>query len=90
MNRQFALEAASNPRLTVQDLFSISARTGIRNWFDPERWFSYKIANTIEGSFEIARSLAALVRGVNGRSRKVLVLDLDNTLWGGVIGDDES
>jgi FkbH-like protein len=42
----------------------------------------------VEGSFAIASSLVALVRSLYGRSRKVLVLDLDNTLWGGVIGDD--
>jgi FkbH-like protein len=88
LNREFAIEAAANPRLTLQDLASISARIGMNQWFDPERWFSYKIANTVEGSFAIASSLAALVGAMYGRSRKVLVLDLDNTLWGGVIGDD--
>ncbi len=88
LNREFALEAAKQSRLAIQDLATISARVGTRYWFDPERWFSYKIANTVEGSFAIALSLAALVRGMYGRARKVLVLDLDNTLWGGVIGDD--
>ena len=88
LNRCFALEATANPRLTLQDLSSISARVGLNQWFDPERWLSYKIANTVEGSFAIATSLAALVRAMYGRARKVLVLDLDNTLWGGVIGDD--
>ena len=88
MNRQFALEAQGNPRLTLQDLSSISARIGLDHWFDPERWFSYKIVNTVEASFAIASSLAALVRAMFGRTRKLLVLDLDNTLWGGIIGDD--
>lgn len=88
MNRQFALEAQSNPRLTLQDLSSIAARIGLDHWFDPERWFSYKIVNTVEASFAIASSLAALVRAMFGRTRKLLVLDLDNTLWGGIIGDD--
>jgi HAD superfamily phosphatase (TIGR01681 family) len=88
LNRCFALEATANPRLTLQDQSSISARVGLNQWFDPERWLSYKIANTVEGSFAIATSLAALVRAMYGRARKVLVLDLDNTLWGGVIGDD--
>jgi FkbH-like protein len=88
LNRRFALEAAGNTRLTLQDLFSISARVGLDHWFDSGRWFSYKIANTVEGSFAIASSLAALVRAVYGLARKVLVLDLDNTLWGGIIGDD--
>ena len=42
----------------------------------------------MEASVALARSLASLVRAMYGQSRKVLVLDLDNTLWGGVIGDD--
>ena len=41
-----------------------------------------------EANLELARSLNALVRATYGKSRKVLILDLDNTLWGGVIGDD--
>ena len=36
----------------------------------------------------MGHSLASLIAAARGRSRKVLVLDLDNTLWGGVIGDD--
>ena len=88
LNRKFATEAAANPRLTLQDLCSISARVGLDQWFDADRWFSYKIVNTAQASFAIASSLTAMVRAIYGRTRKVLVLDLDNTLWGGVIGDD--
>jgi FkbH-like protein len=88
LNLALTKEAASNPRLLMQDLCAIASRIGMNHWFDPERWFSYKLANTVEGSFAIALSLNALVNAIYGRSRKVLVLDLDNTLWGGVIGDD--
>jgi FkbH-like protein len=88
LNRQITAEAAANPRMVMQDLGAIAARIGMSRWFDPERWFSYKIANTVDGSFAVATSLTALVGAIYGRSRKVLVLDLDNTLWGGVIGDD--
>ncbi len=88
LNRAFALEAAARPRLLLQDLQGISARLGLSHWFDHDRWFSYKIAQTVEGNLAIAESLTSMVRALYGRSRKVLVLDLDNTLWGGVIGDD--
>jgi FkbH-like protein len=43
---------------------------------------------TVEGNVAVARSLASMVRAIYGKSRKVLVLDLDNTIWGGIIGDD--
>src|SRR5262249_5786918 len=57
-------------------------------WFDWHRYYAYKILTTPDASLAIARSLAAMIRAVYGKSRKCLVLDLDNTLWGGVIGDE--
>jgi FkbH-like protein len=88
LNMEFARAAAADPRLLLQDIHSLSARMGTEQWFDWDRYFSYKILTTTEANVAIARSLTSLVRAVYGKSRKVLVLDLDNTLWGGVIGDD--
>jgi len=88
LNLECAQRAASNSKLLVQDIWSISARIGLDQWFDFERWFSYKINTSLEGSHAIAISLTAIIRAMYGKTRKVLVLDLDNTLWGGVIGDD--
>jgi FkbH-like protein len=88
LNLEFAKAAAANAKLAIQDICSISARIGLDRWFDWERYFSYKVLTTAEGSQAMAVSLNAMVRGMYGKTRKVLVLDLDNTLWGGVIGDD--
>jgi FkbH-like protein len=88
LNLQFAKEAAKSEKLLIQDINALSARIGTNNWFDWSRWFSYKIPTTADASLAIARSLAAMVRSIYGKSRKCLVLDLDNTLWGGVVGDD--
>ena len=88
LNLEFASEALHDPKLFVQDVNALSAAMGSRNWFDWERWYSYKIVTTPAASLALARSLTAIVRALYGRSRKCLVLDLDNTLWGGVIGDD--
>jgi len=88
LNMEFARSAATDPRLLLQDIHSLSARMGTAQWFDWDRYFSYKILTTTEANVAIARSLTSLVRAMYGKSRKVLVLDLDNTLWGGVIGDD--
>jgi len=88
LNAAFAREAASDPRLTLQDVFALSAQLGMSNWFDSERWFSYKLLLTVEAHLLLARSLTSMIRAMYGRSRKVLVLDLDNTIWGGIIGDD--
>jgi FkbH-like protein len=88
LNGLFAREAETRRRLYIQDVHGLSSRIGLRHWFEWKRYFSYKIHVTVEASVELARSLNALVRAMYGKSRKVLVLDLDNTLWGGVIGDD--
>ncbi len=88
LNLQLARASAEDPRLILQDIQSIAARLGLDHWADLSRWCSYKLATTVQGSFAIARSLTSIVRAVYGKSRKCLVLDLDNTLWGGIIGDD--
>jgi FkbH-like protein len=88
LNALLALEVRKRPYLVLNDVCYLSARTGLDNWYDPSRWFSYKLAITPQASAELAFNLAALISARYGLSRKVLVLDLDNTVWGGVIGDD--
>jgi FkbH-like protein len=88
LNIALAQEIANRPRVLLQDVHGISARFGLKQWFDWDRYFSYKLLLTPEANLELARSLSALVKALYGKSRKALILDLDNTLWGGVIGDD--
>lgn len=88
LNALLAAEVQARPYLVLNDVHYLSARVGLDNWHDPGRWFSYKLATTPEGSAALAFNLTALISARYGLSRKVLILDLDNTLWGGVIGDD--
>ena len=88
LNTAFARAAEADPRLAPAGPHWHLRPDRARQWFDWDRYFSYKILFTAEASVAIARSLASIVRAIYGKTRKVLVLDLDNTLWGGVIGDD--
>lgn len=88
LNMEFAREAAARTNLLIHDLNVVAASIGLKAFHDTDRWFSYKMLTTPEGSLEVAKSAAAMVLAIYGRTRKCLVLDLDNTLWGGVIGDD--
>jgi FkbH-like protein len=88
LNEAFAEEACRRPKLLIQDIHSISAHVGLANWYDWERYFAYKVLLKPAANIAVARSLQALIGAIYGKTRKVLVLDLDNTLWGGVIGDD--
>ena len=48
----------------------------------------YKYAMCLDAIPSLASSLANIIKSLYGRNKKALVLDLDNTLWGGVVGDD--
>jgi FkbH-like protein len=88
LNTLLVAEVRQRSYLLLNDVHYLSACIGLDNWYDPKRWFSYKLATTPQGGAALAFNLAALISARYGISKKVLVLDLDNTLWGGVIGDD--
>ena len=46
------------------------------------------IRDSLDAIPSLANSLANIIKSLYGRNKKALVLDLDNTLWGGVVGDD--
>jgi FkbH-like protein len=88
LNLAFSKAANENHKLSIQDLNSLAGSMGHAQWHDWTRWYSYKMPVTSEANFAIAQSTAAIIGAMYGQSKKCLVLDLDNTLWGGVIGDD--
>ena len=55
---------------------------------DPKFWYLGRIPYSHKGFEAMAREITQLVRAHRGQSKKVLVLDLDNTLWGGVVGEE--
>lgn len=70
------------------DVAALAETVGLAEWHDPTLWNMAKLP--FAGRFLplYAEQVARLVAALRGKSRKCLVLDLDNTLWGGVIGDD--
>ena len=74
--------------MLVLDIARASQRDGIDVWFDVGRWLQGKLEIAPQAA-PLYGDLAARILGAQrGLSKKCLVLDLDNTLWGGVIGDD--
>jgi FkbH-like protein len=83
-----ALQDAAPPFVTIHDIDHLSATGGRWEWGD-ERFFHHaKLPCSPEFLVDYAHSLSSLILAQLGAVRKCLVLDLDNTLWGGVIGDD--
>ena len=88
LNAEIIAAAQSKPWLRLHDLEYLSARLGLDRWYDDPLWYAYKYAVSMDALVEIAHSLAILVAAQFGGARKAIVTDLDNTLWGGVIGED--
>jgi FkbH-like protein len=70
------------------DVAALAETVGLANWHDPHLWNMAKLAFSDELIPLYADHVARTIAAIRGKSRKVLILDLDNTLWGGVIGDD--
>ena len=70
------------------DVAALAETVGLADWHSPSQWNMAKLpfADTFVPLY--ADHVARLVAALRGKSRKCLVLDLDNTIWGGVIGDD--
>jgi FkbH-like protein len=82
------LAAAATQGVVLFDLDHIASLWGKRRWEDARYWFHSRHAFALDASGTVAHAAARLLAGACGLARKCLVLDLDNTLWGGVIGDD--
>ena len=85
LNRLLADRAPAS--VILHDLNGLAAEAGASAWFDPRFYYEYKMPCGPDCLPTYAHSIAALLRAQVGQSKKVLVLDLDNTLWGGVVGD---
>jgi FkbH-like protein len=67
---------------------ALAGRLGKDAWTDPKMAFLARMEVSRAGMEALARETMRFLRALTGRARKALVLDLDNTLWGGIIGED--
>jgi FkbH-like protein len=72
----------------IFDIDTLSAIYGVSNWFDSRFWYHAKQPVSFTCLIPFVRDLGAIIGALYGHTAKCLVLDLDNTLWGGVVGDD--
>lgn len=88
LNQAFTEFAADFEGLYICDLNYISADYGLKAWADPFYWYMYKYALCVPAIPYLSFNVANIIKSLFGKNKKGFVLDLDNTLWGGVIGDD--
>jgi FkbH-like protein len=72
----------------VVDVAFLASKIGLDCWNDARGWHKAKLASSLDATPLYAEQICRLLGAARGKARKCLVLDLDNTLWGGVIGDD--
>ncbi len=72
----------------VLDVDRIAGLVGKSVWTDRSQWYMAKLPFALDLTPLYADHVARLLGAIRGKARKCLVLDLDNTCWGGVIGDD--
>ncbi len=70
------------------DLDAIQAACGREKFSDPKLYYIAKMPISVDVLPEVAKKVVDQVQALRGIAKKCVVLDLDNTLWGGVIGDD--
>lgn len=80
--------ATQKTSLHICDIQGIQNRIGRANFFQPSLYVNSDLTIALEALPAVAYQTAQLIRSLMGRSRKCLILDLDNTTWGGIIGDD--
>ncbi len=93
----FAMIQALNARIAewaragevvLVDIARLAASVGLEHWHEPRHWHASKLSFAPRMTPVYADVVARTLAAVRGKAKKCLVLDLDNTLWGGVIGDD--
>lgn len=88
LNEKLYQYAEKHEAFFIHDINYMAAAYGLDRWSDPLYWHMYKYAMCMQAIPEFAFNLSNLIKAVFGRNKKSLVLDLDNTLWGGIVGDD--
>ncbi len=81
-------EAERNKNIFLIDLSSIQNLYGRNELHDEKLYYIAKMPISTNLLPEVAKQVVDIIKALNGKIKKCVVLDLDNTLWGGVIGDD--
>ena len=88
INSRLAEVARTNAQIVLVDTHYALSALQSRRWVDPKLWYYGRLPFSPEATRHLALAFANAYRALKKGSAKVLALDLDNTLWGGVFGED--
>jgi FkbH-like protein len=88
LNYELMLFAGSHPNFYICDISSIQNQVGKTSFFHTSVYINTDMVLSLDVLPPVAARTIDLIAAIDGKFKKCLILDLDNTLWGGVIGDD--
>jgi FkbH-like protein len=88
INRGLCRRAREHKNVLINDVEAVASWVGRRTWFDERFWDLAKSFCANEHLPAVAQNITRIALAARGRGIKCVILDLDNTLWGGVVGDD--
>lgn len=88
LNCAFYEYAQTHENFYICDVNYISSSYGLDKWADPFYWHMYKYAVAVPAIPYLSFNVANIIKSIYGKNKKAFNVDLDNTLWGGIIGDD--
>jgi FkbH-like protein len=87
-NRRIVAAAGRYGNVAVVDYAGLVMQAGYERFHDPRLWTLARMRLSAEGISRLANHLARVVAALDRRPRKCIVVDLDNTLWGGILGEE--
>ncbi len=87
-NYELMLLSQRTASLFVVDLNAVQSRMGREHFHAANIQINSDVMMSLEATAQVAQQTLKLIASMKGRSKKCLILDLDNTLWGGIVGDD--
>ena len=88
LNYELMVFAAKHPNFYLCDISSLQNQFGKTSFFHTSVYINTEMVLSIDILPEVASKTIDLIAAMNGKFKKCLIVDLDNTMWGGIIGDD--
>ena len=87
-NAGLAAYAAARNDVVILDAAGLAASVGFSRWRDPRMWYLARLRLSKAAMEALASGYASVAAARLGKIKKCVAVDLDNTLWGGIVGED--
>lgn len=89
LNSQLTQKLMSEPLVYLYDFNGFVIKHGEKNTFDYRQYFFGDVKVSINYIPYLANDFMSYIKALTGLNKKCIVLDLDNTLWGGIVGEED-